>query len=157
MSKGNHSFTITVSNNKTEKEGVLYLVENYDGFFQVNKEEKREILKLLNLETRYLNSFDLIYIPDYAQKVISRDIIETRIEDILLLELKTTKKYLPNSPKGFFFGATENEFNFGKCVGEKFRFCFVCLHENSRSHAMVTLEELENLIKNRRVQYQINL
>jgi hypothetical protein len=73
------------------------------------------------------------------------------------VELKTTKKYLPESPKGFFFGATENEFNFGKALGDKFRFCFVCLNERSPSHAMLTVDELELLIRTRRIQFQINL
>ena len=90
-------------------------------------------------------------------KIVNTEFVQTYLEDIILVELKTTKKYLPENPKGFFFGATENEFNFGKILGSRFRFCFVSLNEKGSSFAFLTLGELEERIKNRRIQYQINL
>jgi hypothetical protein len=83
--------------------------------------------------------------------------IETYLDEILFIELKTTKKYLPENPKGFFFGATENEFNFAKLLGSRFRFCFVCLNDKSLSYSMLTIDELEKIIRNKRIQFQINL
>ncbi len=152
-----HSFVLTLKNNVTEKEGVNYLFENYTGFFKIDLEIKKQLLDLLKIEHRYLQAFDLIYIPDMVGKEISTDVLETYLEDIILVELKTTKKYLPENPKGFFFGATENEFNFGNILGDRFRFCFVSMNEKGSSYALQTLEELEARIKNRRIQYQINL
>lgn len=154
---GKHSFTLTLSNNITEKEGVNYLIENHTGFFKIDLSTKKKILDLLQIEHRFLQSFDMIYIPDLVGKEINGDKIETYLEDMILVELKTTKKYLPNNPKGFFFGATENEFNFGEILGEKFRFCFVSLHEKGSSYVLLTIEELELIIRNKRIQYQINL
>ncbi|MDI9874186.1 hypothetical protein [Flectobacillus rivi] len=154
---GKHSFTLTLSNNITEKEGVNYLIENHTGFFKIDLSTKKKILDLLQIEHRFLQSFDMIYIPDFVGKEINGDEIETYLEDMVLVELKTTKKYLPNNPKGFFFGATENEFNFGEILGEKFRFCFVSLHEKGSSFALLTIKELELIIRNKRIQYQINL
>ena len=112
-----HSFVLTLSNNVTEKEGVNYLIENYSGFFKIDLITKKELLNLLNIEHRFLQAFDLIYIPEMVGKITDEDFIQTYLEDIILIELKTTKKYLPENPKGFFFGATENEFNFGKILG----------------------------------------
>ena len=152
-----HSFVITVSNNITEKEGVNFLLENYTGFFKIDLHTKKELLDLLNVEHRFLQSFDLIYVPEMVGKISDTGFVQTYLEDILLIELKTTKKYLPDNPKGFFFGATENEFNFGKILGSRFRFCFVSLNERGSSYALLTLDELEGRIKNRRIQYQINL
>lgn len=152
-----HSFVITVSNNITEKEGVNFLLENYTGFFKVDLHTKKELLDLLNIEHRFLQSFDLIYVPEMVGKIADTGFVQTYLEDILLIELKTTKKYLPDNPKGFFFGATENEFNFGKILGSRFRFCFVSLNERGSSYALLTLDELEGRIKNKRIQYQINL
>ena len=152
-----HSFVITLSNNKTEKEGVLYLLENHTGFYETTKESKKEILALLNIEKRYTRSFDLIYIPNLDVEKLDSSHLKIHLEDIILVELKTTKEYLPENPKGFFFGATENEFNFGKILGDKFRFCFVCLNENSKSYKLLTLGELNSIIRNKRIQYQINL
>jgi len=152
-----HSFVLTLSNNVTEKEGVNYLIENYTGFFKVDLTTKKELLNLLNIEHRFLQAFDLIYVPEMVGKVVDSDFIQTYLEDIIFVELKTTKKYLPENPKGFFFGATENEFNFGKILGLRFRFCFVSLNEKGSSFAFLTLNELEDRIKTRRIQYQINL
>lgn len=152
-----HSFTLTLSNNVTEKEGVNYLVENYTGFFKIDLATKKELLDLLKIEHRYLQAFDLIYIPDMVGKEVNANFLQTYLEDIILIELKTTKKYLPENPRGFFFGATENEFNFGKILGDRFRFCFVSLNEKGSSYSLQTLEELEARIKNKRIQYQINL
>lgn len=152
-----HSFVLTLSNNVTEKEGVNYLIENYTGFFKIDLTTKKELLDLLKIEHRFLQAFDLIYVPEMVGKIADAGFIQTYLEDIILVELKTTKKYLPENPKGFFFGATENEFNFGKILGSRFRFCFVSLNEKGSSYAFLTLEELEERIKNRRIQYQINL
>lgn len=152
-----HSFVLTLSNNVTEKEGVNYLIENYTGFFKIDLATKKELLDLLKIEHRFLQAFDLIYVPEMVGKIADAGFIQTYLEDIILVELKTTKKYLPENPKGFFFGATENEFNFGKILGSRFRFCFVSLNEKGSSYAFLTLEELEEQIKNRRIQYQINL
>jgi hypothetical protein len=152
-----HSFVLTLSNNVTEKEGVNYLIENSTGFFKIDLITKKELLDLLKIEHRFLQAFDLIYVPEMVGKLVDNDFVQTYLEDIILVELKTTKKYLPENPKGFFFGATENEFNFGKILGSRFRFCFVSLHEKGSSFAFLTLDELEERIKNRRIQYQINL
>jgi len=45
-----HSFTLTLSNNITEKEGVIFLLDNYTGFFKINLETKKELLDLLKIE-----------------------------------------------------------------------------------------------------------
>lgn len=152
-----HSFVLTLSNNVTEKEGINYLIENHTGFFKIDLATKRELLDLLNMSHKFLQAFDLIYVSEMVGKVADMNFIHTYLEDIILVELKTTKKYLPENPKGFFFGATENEFNFGKLLGNRFRFCFVCLNEKSPSFALLTIEGLESRIKNRRIQFQINL
>lgn len=126
-----HSFVITLSNNITEKEGVKYLLEKNNGFFQIDYITKKKLLDMLKMEHGFLKSFDLIYLPNMVGKIINGSSLETCLEDIILVELKTTKKHLAENPKGFFFGATENEFKFGKLLGDKFRFCFVCLNEKS--------------------------
>jgi len=148
---------LTLSNNITEKEGIVFLLNNHTGFFKIDLKTKKELLDLLKIERRYLQSFDLIYIPDMVGKTILSDFLHTYLEDIIFIELKTTKKYLPNNPKGFFFGATENEFNFGKMLGNKFLFCFVTLNEKAPSFVLLSIDELDKIIRNKRIQYQINL
>ena len=152
-----HSFRLTLSNNVTEKQGINYLIEEQSGFFKIDKEMKKLLLDKVNISHKYLQSFDLVFIPKMKGVQFKEGYIDTYLDEILFVELKTTKKYLPDNPKGFFFGATENEFNFGKLLGEKFRFCFVCLNEESLSYSMLTIEDLEKVIRNKRIQYQINL
>ena len=152
-----HSFTLTLSNNVTEKEGIIYMMENHTGFFKIDLLAKKELLDLLKIEHKFLQAFDMVYVPEYIGKEVNTDFIKTYLEDIILIELKTTKKYLPENPKGFFFGATENEFNFGKILGDRFRFCFVSLNEKSPSFVLLTIEELDKIVRNKRIQYQINL
>lgn len=151
------SFILTLSNNVTEKEGVNYLIEEQTGFFKIDLEMKKQLLDKVNIPHNYLQSFDMVFIPKLKGVNFKQDYIETHLDEILFVELKTTKKHLPENPKGFFFGATENEFNFGKLLGDRFRFCFVCLNEKSPSYAMLTVEELEKIIRNKRIQFQINL
>ncbi len=152
-----HSFILTLSNNATEKQGINYLIEKQTGFFKIDKDMKKELLDKVNIPYNYLQSFDMVYIPKMKGIKFEQKNIETHLDEIIFVELKTTKKYLPDNPKGFFFGATENEFNFGKLLGNRFRFCFVCLNEKSPSYAMLTIEQLEKIIRNKRIQFQINL
>lgn len=70
---------------------------------------------------------------------------------MIFVELKIIKKYLLENLKGFFFGVIENEFNFGKLLGDKFRFCFVCLNELFLFFVLLIIEELEKIIKNKRI------
>ena len=151
------SFTITRKNNATEKEGIQYMESLNQGFFFIDKDERKRILELLDQPKNYSRSFDMVLVPKLAGGEISIETIETHIDEVSLIELKCTRAFLPNNPKGFFFGATQNEFDFGERLGDKFRFCFVCLNPESLSHALLSVPELEQIIRTRRIQYQINL
>lgn len=151
------SFTITRKNNATEKQGIQYMESLGQGFFCVDRNERQYILELLGQPKKYARSFDMILVPRLAGKQLSLETIEAHIDEVALIELKCTRKLLPNNPKGFFFGATQNEFDFGESLGDKFRFCFVCLNPESLSYALLSVPELEQIIRTRRIQYQINL
>ncbi|MBV9217530.1 MAG: hypothetical protein JO053_15290 [Acidobacteria bacterium] len=151
------SFTITRRNNATEKEGIQYMESLNEGFFSVDKDERKRILELLGQPRNYARSFDMIFIARLAGAALSLNTIETHIDEVTLIELKCTRAKLPNNPTGFFFGATQNEFDFGERLGDKFRFCFVCLNDETPSHALLSVGELEAIIRTRRIQYQINL
>lgn len=151
------SFTITRKNNATEKEGIQYMESLNAGFFFVNRDERKRILELLDQPKNFARSFDMVLVPRLAGAALSIEAIETHIDEITLIELKCTRAFLPNNPKGFFFGATQNEFDFGERLHDKFRFCFVCLNPASLSHATLTVPELETKMRTKRIQYQINL
>ena len=147
------SFTITRKNVATEKEGIQYMESLGEGFFFINKDERKRILELLGQPKNFSRSFDMVQIPRLAGAELSLDTIETHIGELTLIELKCTRAFLPHNPKGFFFGATQNEFDFGERLGDKFRFCFVSLNSESLSHALLSVPELEKIIRTRRIQY----
>ena len=113
------AFTITRRNNATEKEGIQYMESLNQGFFFVNKDERQRILELLEQPKNYSRSFDMVHVPRLSGTSLSLESIETHIEEATLIELKCTRAFLPNNPKGFFFGATQNEFDFGDIAVER--------------------------------------
>ena len=123
------------------------MLEEQTGFFKIDLSMKKALLDILELPYSFKQSFDMIYIPKLEGQKFKEDYIETHLDEIQFIEIKTTKKFLPENPKGFFFGATENEFNFAKLVGERFRFCFISLHPESLSYSLLTMDELELKIK----------
>jgi hypothetical protein len=127
------------------------------GFFKVDLATKKYLLEVLGLEQKFIQAFDLVLIPGMKIDELTTVTISASLDNLILVELKTTKKHLPENPKGFFFGATQNEIEFGNLLGSRFRFCFVSLHSKASTYALLTLPEMEKLIKIKRIQYQINL
>lgn len=150
-----HSYKITLSNNKTEKQAIDYLMEANSDFLLPTKESRKYILEALGLDKKYIRTFDLFMMPNITN--LKSEVTINNVQEIVLVELKTTQKYLPESPKGFFFGATKNEFDLAEKLGIRYKFCFVSLHPDSLSYKLLTLSELNKLILNKRTQYQINL
>ncbi len=150
-----HSYKITLSNNKTEKQAIDHLLEHNKQFLLPTKEGRKQIVTALGLDKKYSRTFDLFMLPGHTNE--DQEITVEEAREIILIELKTTQKYLPNNPKGFFFGATENEFDVAEMLGDRYKFCFVSLHKDSLGHCLLSVVELERLIVNKRTQFQINL
>jgi hypothetical protein len=150
-----HSYKITLSNNKTEKQAIDYLLSIDKRFLLPTKEGRKQLLNILGLDKKYARTFDLFILPGHTSD--EQEITLKDVKKVTLIELKTTQKYLPNNPKGFFFGATQNEFDLAEQLGEQYKFCFVSLHPESLGYSLITAVELEDKIINKRVQYQINL
>jgi len=150
-----HSFKITLSNNRTELEGMDFVMSTADNLFHPDLFGRKKLLEMLGLPITYQKTFDLVRVQGAAKGDAEIEIPDPKA--ITLIELKTTKKKLPDNPMGFFFGATENEFNLAKTLGNQFNFAFVCLHTDCPSVRFLTLEELELLIQRKRTQFQVNL
>ena len=150
-----HSYVITKSNNRTETEAISYLLKEKPHFIHPDKEGRKRIMEKLGLERGFSRAFDLVMVGKHTNLEKAIEALDS--EPVTLVELKTTMKKHPNNPEGFFFGATENEFKLARKMGDRYKFCFVSLHPESRSYALLTLPELEKRIRTKRVQYQINL
>jgi hypothetical protein len=150
-----HSFVITLSNNRTESEGLDLVLSAARDLFLPDLNGRKEIIKILGLKKEFLRAFDLVRVA--GANADSNTLPISNPKDITLIELKTTKKRLPNNPYGFFFGATENEFNLAELMGKQFNFAFVCLHPDCPSVKFLTLAELQPLMRQKRTQFQVNL
>ena len=150
-----HSFTITLSNNRTESEGLDFVMRSSPDLFHPDSFGRKQILEILKLESRFLRAFALVRVKGASRHDTILEIPAP--ESITLIELKTTKKKLPANPHGFFFGATENEFDLAQQLGAMFNFAFVCLHPETPDVKFLTLEQLKTFIQRQRTQFQINL
>ena len=150
-----HSYTITTENNKSEKEAIEYVISQNNNFILPDKNSRKMLLNLFGIDQKYIRAFDLILISGHSN---IEEIIEFKsLDEVTFIELKTTKKKLTNLPKGFFFGATQSEFEIAEQLGDQYKFCFVSLHEGSLGFELLTLKELSGIIRSKRIQYQINL
>jgi hypothetical protein len=150
-----HSYRITLSNNKTEDAAISYLRSAEPSLLFPDADSRKAILQLLSLPLRFHRTFDAIRIA--GSNTAPSSLVGVRSTDVQLIELKTTRKYLSQIPLGFFFGATENEFELARLLNEQYQFCFVSLHEKSIGHVYLSLKELDAIIHNKRIQYQIQL
>ena len=136
-----HSYKITIDNNKSEKEALNFLIESNVNFINPDKKSRKQIMELLSIEKKYSRAFDLILIPGHTN--LENIILLEKANEIVLIALKTTKKKLVKNPKGFFFGATESEFELANLLEDKYKFCFVSLHPESKKLHITNPERIE--------------
>jgi len=144
----------------TEREGISLLLR--DTRFQlVTLATKRRILELIGISGAFgIQTFDLV-MTEAAIPPITVETVDEHFPTLTLVEMKTTKKAITDKALGgFFFGATEREYAMAKALGPRYCFAFVVLNETNvfgRPFAvLLTLEEVEQRTKARRLQYQVN-
>ena len=138
-----------LENLHTEKTGLSILQEKVRGLYIVTKDEKRLLYGICGIEyKKYSRSIDCVIL-----NVGSFDEVKSK-DDFLLIEVKTTAdEKVVELPYGMFFGFTENEEDLFK-AHSNYRLCFV--HTVMEKYCFLTFEEYEAMIRNKRIQYQIN-
>jgi hypothetical protein len=147
-------------NKRTEKEGASLLLR--DPRFQlVTLATKRRILELIGTTGAFgTQTFDLVMTPSPAPP-ITPGTVDELFPTLTLVEMKTTKGAVADQAlRGFFFGATEREYAMAQALGSRYCFAFVVLNETNifgkPFAVLLTLEEVEQRTRTRRVQYQVN-
>ena len=151
-------------NRIVEKAGLKDVLLRDKRFQAPTTETKKAILKSLGLGDTKLygpQSFDAIMLPQETE-VIDETTLPRYLERIVLVEMKTTKKPIKDAGlAGFFFGATQREYDLAAKLGDKFRFAFVVLNSANAYGkpfaVLLTLQELEHRTRTKRIQYQVNL
>lgn len=153
-------FTKSRSNKRTEKEGLRLLLS--DARFQlVDLPTKRRILELVGRPGAFgTQTFDVVMTPEPAPQ-ITRENVDVFFPELRLVEMKTTRKRVRNaSLEGFFFGATEREYEMARALGDRYLFAFIVLNDANdygRPFAvLLTLDEVQRRTRVQRVQYQVN-
>lgn len=121
---------------------------------------KRRILELLGFAGAFTAaSFDLIMTtqPQPSLELVN---VAAALDDITLIEMKTTAKPVPNvALAGYFFGTSETQYNLAEMAGLRLKWAFVVMNaENDYGRPFFTLlttDELRESTRNRRVQFQV--
>ena len=77
--------------------------------------------------------------------------------DFKLVEIKVTRKYLPDLPEdphGFFFGMTENEEMLFKVLGHNAMLCLCSVNPESEGYFLVDWDTFQGFNMNKRIQYK---
>ncbi len=151
-------------NRVVEKAGLQDVLLKDPRFQAPSTETKKALLKALGLGDTKLygpQSFDAIMLPQPSE-LIDETTLPRYLEQIVLIEMKTTKKPIKDAGlAGFFFGATQREYDLAAKLGDKFRFAFVVLNSvnayGKPFAVLLTLPELEHRTRAKRIQYQVNL
>lgn len=144
----------------TESDGLSVLLED-KRMQALDLSTKKRILELLLVSGAFKpQTFDAVMTPAPAPP-LTLDNIEDHIDDLTLIEMKTTRASIQNAAlNSFFFGATDNEFQMAKALKDKYAFAFVVLNDdNDYGHpffVLLTLEQLQARTRTSRIQYQIN-
>lgn len=147
MAKNAHNKT----NLESENSGLKLLMANDSRLVIPTLEEKKQLLMHLNYPRIYTRSFDLVRLH-----VKSIDLVQSK-DDFVLIEVKVTSKKLSNFPTGFFFGLTKNEETLLQELDGSFLLCLVSIHPESEESIYLNFQELNERVRTKRVQYQINL
>jgi hypothetical protein len=151
-------------NRIVEKAGLQDVLLKDLRFQAPTTETKKAILKGLGLGDTKLygpQSFDAIMLPQPTEP-IDVSTLPRYLDQIILVEMKTTKKPIKDAGlAGFFFGATQREYDLAAKLGDRFRFAFVVLNYaniyGKPFAVLLTLSELEHRTRAKRIQYQVNL
>src|SRR4051794_35143507 len=153
-------FLKSLENKKTENIGLSFLQQ--DPRIQViSTLAKQAVLDALGVEGAFgPQTFDAVMTPEPAEPIRVNN-VGNHVQALTLLEMKTTRKPIKNANlNGFFFGATEREYELATHLGDRYRFAFVVLSDDNVYGqffaVLLPLREVARRTRARRVQYQVN-
>jgi len=153
-------FGKSLENRKTENAGLSFL-EGDPRIQVISTIAKQAALDALGVEGSFgPQTFDAVMTVRPVEP-LGVDNVAEYVESLTLLEMKTTRKPIKNANlNGFFFGATEREYELATHLGDRYRFAFVVLSKNNDYGqyfaVLLPLREVARRTRARRIQYQVN-
>lgn len=127
----------------------------------VDAQTKKAIVAGLPVRGEFgVHTFDAVLTP-VPVSPISIYNLDQHIDDLVLVEMKTTKKPIRNNQlNGFFFGATEREYAMAEALGARYVWAFVVLSQDNDYgrpfFVLLPLSEVERRTRAKRIQFQVN-
>ena len=153
-------FTKSLRNKGTENRGLALLLTD-SRFQRIDVRTKRRILELIGIDGAFgTRTFDAI-VTDAPTERIDVDNVDDHFAQLRLVEMKSTRKPIRNAAlSGFFFGATQREYDMAEALGDKYLFAFV-VHNSENDYerpfaVLLSLPEVEARTRTKRVQFQVN-
>lgn len=117
-------------------------------FQVVDLRTKRRILQLIGKPGSFgTQTFDAVMTPEPVPQITLEN-VDVHFPTLRLVEMKTTRKKVRNERlEGFFFGATEREYEMARTLGDRYLFAFIVLNDANdygRPFAvLLTLDEVQ--------------
>ena len=122
---------------------------------------KTEILRLIGLSGHFTGaSFDLVMTEQPAPPLTASN-VSTWIDQITLIEMKTTAKPIRNKAlSGFFFGSSETQYHLSEAAKDRIQWAFVVLSDANDYgrpfFTLLTFDQVKAKTRTKRVQFQVN-
>jgi hypothetical protein len=153
-------FLKSLRNRRTENAGLRVLLE--DARFQAPESAlKQRLLDYLGVGQFGSRAFDAVMTESPSESVTSSN-LDVLLPSLVIVEMKTTQKPITDERlNGFFFGATDREFQLAASIPGRHRWAFVVLNSANRFgrpfFVLLTHQQLEARIRVKRIQFQVNL
>lgn len=148
------------SNRRLENSGLALLLG--DPRFQApDHATKLRILEALPVRGNFgVQTFDAV-MSRVPIEPLTPATIDRHVDRLRLVEMKTTRKPIRDQAlNGFFFGATEREYEMARALGDRYLFAFVVLNSDNLFgqpfFVLLTLDEVEHRTRSKRIQFQVN-
>jgi hypothetical protein len=129
------------SRNQTAKRAALILLRSNSGFVVPTARQKR--LLLVEFARRnlivYGKAFDVVKLSGAVDLNDASD-VERNIDSIVLCEIKSTNRKLPQDFKGYFFALTTAELLVAQNLKKRFK--FILVNTSTAKYTELTLQEL---------------
>lgn len=140
---------LTTPNDLTKVVAIEYLLRQ-PGFYEADRVAKQKILSCLDLNGTFVQTFDLVFLPNMVARKCPPESVTTTIENVLLVKVKFGRKHVRGDSETYSFQTSNRERKRSNIIGDKFRYCLVTFDEGTLSHTLFTLPETEPLIKTER-------
>ena len=145
--------------NRTVETDATDVVLKDRRFQRLDLATKKRLLELLEVRGTWTHrTFDLVMTPAEVDQIHANN-VGSLYSDVTVIEIKSTRKPIRDqSLSGFFFGATETEYQLAEALGDRLRYAFVVLNNNNTFgrpfFVLLTKEQVDQRTRTKRVQFQ---